>query len=90
MFRSKQYGYDVFPTAADKEWFGKERWSCKDMHRFMQQGRKSLIDGDDKLRYDALIVVICGHRGDGVIVPSDYHEKDNHKTVRISDLHAPC
>lgn len=88
MRRAKQYGYDVFPTAADKKWFGKQRWTHEDIHKFMQQGRKRLLNDDDELRYDSLIVVICGHGGDGVIVPSECHKDEKDKTVRISMLHA--
>jgi len=85
---SQKYGYDVFPTPHDTEWFGKEAWTCRDIHLFFEQGKKRLVV-DGELRYDSLIVVIGGHGyEDGVIFPSDWHLTKNPGTVNIQDLHA--
>ena len=88
MFRSVKYGYDVFPTAADKKWNGKDRWSYDDMCDFMEKGRKQLVDDEDQLRYDALVVIIGGHGDEGVVIPSDYHPQKNKRTMKIAELHA--
>jgi len=83
----QKYGYDVFPTSKDRKWYGRRKWTRGHIQNFIKEGRELLKDADGGLRYDSLIVAICGHGDEGVILPSDWHPRTNPGTVHIADLH---